>query len=146
MPHQHSAFREGTLLGLIVATSIWVWLVVVDAVAGQPFRTFQVLGGVARFTVLHYLLCIAYGVVATAFVHGAKREPSLLIAAAFGFFILEFAFAMLAALLSQVGLGQLAWVRILGGNFVGAALTFLVLARRHPLRDELRRAERQELE
>jgi hypothetical protein len=143
---KHSALTEGIRLGLIVATSIWIWLAVVDAVAGQAFRTFHVLGGIALFTVFHYLLCLVYGVVATAFVHGAKREPSLLIAAAFGFFILEFGFAMLTALLAQVGLGELAWVRILGGNLVGAALTFVVLSRTHPLRDELRKAERQELE
>jgi hypothetical protein len=53
---------------------------------------------------------------------------------------------MIAALLSHVGLGGLAWVRILGGNLVGAALTLLVLSRRHPLRDELRQAERAETE
>jgi hypothetical protein len=144
--YEHDSLREGAALGVIVATGIWLWLAGVDAVAGQPFRTFHVLGGTALFTVLHVLLCVAYGVVATAFVHGARREPSLIIGAAFAFLILQFAFAMIAALLSQIGLGGLAWVRILGGNLVGAVLTLLVLSRRHPLRDELRQAERAETE
>ncbi|HKW40465.1 MAG TPA: hypothetical protein VJN39_04385 [Gemmatimonadales bacterium] len=51
----------GARLGVIVATAIWVWLALVDLIAGQPFRTFTVLGGIALFTVLHYLVNIAYG-------------------------------------------------------------------------------------
>jgi hypothetical protein len=144
MPHRHSSIREGVQLGLIVATSIWAWLALVDAAAGEPFRTFSVLGGLVPFTVFHYLLCLVYGVIAVSVVHRAAREPSLLIAAAFVFFIVEFAFAMLTALLAQVGLGELAWVRILGGNLVGAALTFVLLSRKHSLREELRRAEAEE--
>ena len=46
MPRVHSSFREGVVLGVIVATAIWLWLAVVDGLAGQPLRTFQVLGGV----------------------------------------------------------------------------------------------------
>src|SRR5256886_12326223 len=47
MPRPRHPRREGVLLGLVVATSIWLWLAVVDAIAGQPFRTFIVLGGIA---------------------------------------------------------------------------------------------------
>src|SRR2546426_1073875 len=75
MPRPRHPRREGVLLGLVVATSIWVWLAVVDAIAGQPFRTFVVLGGIASFTLLHYTLCLAYGLAAVAVVQGAAREP-----------------------------------------------------------------------
>jgi hypothetical protein len=54
--------------------------------------------------------------------------------------VLEFAFVMLSALLSQMGLGGLAWVRILGGNVVGAIVTFVILWTRHPLAREFRDA------
>ena len=144
MRRTHHSLREGLTLGLMVATSIWLWLVIVDAIAGQPFRTFHVLGGIALFTVLHYLLCLAYGVAAVAVVHRAAREPSLIMAAAFGFFVISFAFAMLSALLSQVGLGQLAWVRILGGNVVGGMLTFILLSRTHPVLETFKEAEQEE--
>ena len=140
----HHSLREGLTLGFMVATSIWLWLVIVDAIAGQPFRTFHVLGGIALFTVLHYLLCLAYGVAAVAVVHRAVQEPSLIMAAAFGFFVISFAFAMLSALLSQVGLGQLAWVRILGGNVVGGMLTFILLSRTHPVLETFKEAEQEE--
>lgn len=138
--------REGVWLGLLVATGIWLWLAIVDAVAGEPLRTFTVLGGVVPFTVLHYLLNLVYGVVIVSAIHGAKREPSLVIAVVFGFLIIEFAFAMLTVLLSHLGLGALAWVRVVGGNVFGAAIAFVLLSRRHPLAEELREAEAEENE
>ncbi len=144
MAQAHSSLREGVALGVIVATAIWAWLAVVDGLAGEPFRTFHVLGGVPLFTTLHYVLCLVYGVLALAVVHGAARAPSLLVFAAFCFFLLEFAFVMATVLLSNVGLGELAWVRILGGNVIGAILTFVVLARGHPLKREFDQAAREE--
>ena len=146
MPRPRHTRREGLLLGFLVATSIWLWLAVVDAVAGQPFRTLEVLGGIVQFTLLHYALCLAYGLAAVAVVHGAAREPRLLLGASFFFFILEFGFVMLTVILSHTGLGQLAWVRILGGNLVGAVVTLVVLWRHHPLRREMLTAEAEEAE
>jgi hypothetical protein len=141
MSRRHDSFREGAGLGFVVATAIWLWIAVVDVLVGQPFRTFTVLGGVLPFTVLHYLLNLLYAVAIVAAIHGARREPSLVIAVAFGFFIIEFAFAMLTVLLSHVGLGELAWVRILGGNLIGAVTAFVIVSRRYPLADELRQAD-----
>src|SRR3989442_3101235 len=132
-PRRHSALREGVILGAVVGTGIWVWIALVDAIVGEPFRTFSVLGGVVRFTTLHYVLCLAYGVVAVSVAHAAQREATLIVGAAFAFLLLELGFVMVSAILSHVGLGGLAWARILGGNAVGVALTFLILWRRHPL-------------
>ena len=141
---KHNSLWEGTRLGLVVATTIWVWLAGIDAVVGQPFRTFAVLGGIAQFTALHYVLNVAYGVAIVSALHRAAREPSLVLGLAFGFFVVEFGFAMLTVLLSHLGLGRLAWVRILGGNLVGAAVAAVLLFRTHPVVEEVRRAEAQE--
>src|SRR5438132_4744475 len=137
-PRSHNSFREGCILGAVVGSGMWVWIALVDGCVGEPFRTFAVLGGVARFTTLHYVLCWAYGVVAVGVVHAAQREASLMVGAAFAFFLLELGFVMVSAILSQVGLGGLAWARILGGNLLGVALTLLILWRRHPLAPEFR--------
>ena len=141
---KHDSLREGARLGLVVATSIWVWLAIVDVVAGEPFRTFTVLGGVALFTAMHYLLNLAYGVLIMSAIHGAVREPSLVIAVAFGFPIVEFTFALITVLLSHLGLGELAWVRIFGGSLIGTAIAVVILARRHPLAAEVRQAEEED--
>jgi hypothetical protein len=127
-------------LGLVVATATWVWVALIDASAGQPFRTFTVLGGIVPFTVIHYLLNVAYGVAIVSLIHGAVRQPSLLFAVGFGFLMIEFAFAMLTVMLSHV-LGELAWVRIFVGSLIGAAIALVILSRRHPLAAQLRQAE-----
>lgn len=137
----HNTLREGARLGLLVATSVWVWLAAVDAVAGEPFQTFTVLGGVALFTVMHYLLNLAYGVVIVSVIHGAAREPSLAVAVSVGLLYLEIWFAMVTVLLSHLGLGDLAWIRILGGSLLGTVITIGILFRTHPLASELRQAE-----
>ncbi len=142
----HQSLGEGARLGLLVATSIWIWLAIVDALVGQPFHTFTVLGGALRFTAFHYLLNVVYGIAAVALIHASAREPRVLVAGLFGFFVIEFAFVMGTVLLSHAGLGQLAWVRVLGGNLIGAALAWSILIRSHPLREELRQADAEENE
>jgi hypothetical protein len=137
----HDSPREGTTLGIIVATSIWAWLALVDVVAGHPFQTFATLGGITVFTVVHYLLNIVYGVVIVSAVHGIAREPSLPLALVFGLVMLEIGIAMLTVLLSHLGLGELAWVRIFGGSLVGVAVAAFVLSRRYPLALQLRHAD-----
>ena len=49
-PRPHSSLREGVILGAVVGTAIWAWIALVDAVVGEPFHTFSILGGVGRFT------------------------------------------------------------------------------------------------
>jgi hypothetical protein len=137
----HDSLREGTALGIIVATGIWVWVAVVDAIAGQPFHTFTALGGITAFTIVHYLLNIVYGIAVVSGIHGASREPSLAIAVVFGLITLEIMFAMLTVLLSNLGLGQRAWVGIFGGSVIGLVLALFVLSRRHPLVAQLREAD-----
>jgi hypothetical protein len=138
----HDTVREGTALGIVVATAIWVWIAAVDAVLGQPFETFTAMGGITVFTIVHYVLNIVYGMVIVSAVHGATREPSLALALAFGLVTLEIAIAMVTVLLSHLGLGELAWLRIFAGSLVGVATALLVLSRRHPLAAQLRDADR----
>jgi hypothetical protein len=139
-----NSLREGARLGFYVATSIWIWLALVDAVAGEPFHTFHVLGGIPFFTVMHYVLNIAYGAAIVAVLQSTLRQPSLIGALTMGFLIIEFGFAMITILFSQVGLGELAWLRVFGGNLVGLAVAFLVLRRKYPLETMLRYNEDEE--
>ena len=140
-PGRHDSMREGARLGLVVATVIWLWIAAVDAIVGEPFYTFSVLGGVAAFTALHYLLNVVYGIVVVSTVHQSARAPSALFGLGFCFLIFEFAFAFLTVGLSNAGLGELAWLRILGGNLVGVAVAVTMLARTHPLLERLHAAE-----
>ena len=138
---KHGPLREGAILGLVVGTGIWIWIAVIDAISGHPFHAFTVLGGLVLFTATHFLLNMVYGVVIVSAIYGAAREPSLIIALVFGFVVLEIAFAMVTVLLSNLGLGDLAWLRIFGGSLIGAAIALATLSRKHPLLEQLRQAE-----
>ena len=141
LSRDEDSLHEGTRLGIVAATGIWMWLALVDALAGDPFQTFTALGGVAVFTLVHYLLNIVYGVVIVSAVRGAAREPSLALALVFGLVTLEIWIAMLTVLLSNLGLGELAWVRIFGGSLIGLTIALALLSRRYPLAAQLRHAD-----
>ena len=130
---KHNAVREGIKLGLVVATVIWMWIAVVDAVTGEPFRTFKVLGGLAQFTLLHYLLNVAYGMAIVAVVHRTTKEPTLAAVLWFVLLVIEFGFVMATILLSHVGLGAFAWLRIFAASLIGLALALFIVSRRHRL-------------
>jgi hypothetical protein len=136
-----SVSRQGLILGTITATIIWLWVASVDAVNGQPFHTFQVLGGIAGFTIVHYLLNIAYASAVVGIARGAARTPSLVIGAIFGFIVLEVGFGMLSAILSESAIGSRSWIVILGGSLIGAATMFTLLTRTYDLRARLHEAE-----
>ena len=137
---EHDGLREGTRLGLLVAAVTWGWLALVDAVAGTPFSTSAALGGVVAFTLVHCLLNVAYGVSLVSLIHGATRQPSLIMVALIGFAMIEIGFIMLTAALSYV-LGGIAWLSIFGGSVIGAAIAFQLLLQTHPLGALLRQAE-----
>ena len=144
VPFAHRTTREGVRLGILTATAFWLWIAIVDVAAGDPFRTFLLLGGVALFTVLVYLVNLAFGLIVVFTIHGADREPSLVFAVAFGVVFVEFGLAMLTLLLSHTGLGDLAWVRVFIGSLFGAVVAWLVLRRRHRLLELVRRADAEE--
>ncbi len=132
--------REGLTLGLSIATAVWLWLAAVDLAVGDPFRTFHVLGGVVVFTAVHYVLCIAYGRVLVWAVRAAADEPSVILGVLVLSLLFQVAFAMATIMLSALGLGPLAWLRIFGGSLVASAVALRFLSRRYALGDLVRRA------
>jgi hypothetical protein len=136
-----SVSRQGLILGLITATTTWLWVAAVDAISGRPFHTFEVLGGIAAFTIVHYILNVAYASAVVGIARGATRAPSLVIGAIFGFIVLEIAFGMLSAILSQTALGTRSWIVIFGGSLIGAATMMALLTRSYDLRARLHEAE-----
>ena len=137
---KHAGLREGTKLGLIVATVTWLWLALIDAVSGAPFHTSSALGGVVAFTLAHYALNVAYGVSLVSLIRGAVRYPSLILVALTAFAMIEIGFIMLTAALSYF-LGGIAWLSIFGGSIIGAVIALQFLVQRHPLEALLHEAE-----
>jgi hypothetical protein len=158
MPERHSALREGTIAGVFGATSIVLWFLLIDTLAGRPYYTPTVLGHalfslvgpvdaaqspaglILGYTVFHYAAFIAVGMGLTAIVHRAEHEPSLLAGCLILFVAFELGFYGLVALLTQTQLlGGFAWYEIGAANLIAAGLMGSYLWRAHPaLGDELR--------
>lgn len=151
--------REGLITGFIGATSIAIWFLIVDTVAGRPFYTPTVLGigllsvfgprgdegavaQVIAYTIFHYGIFLSIGVLVSYVVHRAVQDDTVLAVALILFVALEVGFYGLVAVLSQSRqLGSLAWYQVLAGNLIAALTMGIYIWRTHPeLRRELEHA------
>lgn len=148
--NRHAILREGAITGIVGATTVALWFLIVDVIAGHPLYTPEVLGTgllsvlgpsgaespmliVALYTVVHYVAFILVGILAAALVHAAKREPNVLAGALILFVAIEIGFYGLTALLSQTdALGTLAWYQIGLANLLAAVAMGVYLWRAHP--------------
>jgi hypothetical protein len=151
--------REGLIAGFIGATSIAIWFLIVDTIAGRPFYTPTVLGigllsvfgprgdegavaQVIAYTIFHYGMFLGIGVLVSYVVHRAAQDDTVLAVALILFVALEVGFYGLVAVLSQSRqLGSLAWYQVLAGNLIAALTMGIYIWRTHPeLRRELEHA------
>ena len=137
----HSTVREGVRLGLIVGVATWLWVAALDLVVGEPLMTAQSLGGATAFTVVHFLLCVAYGLTIMSAIHASMKEPTVIIALIFCTILFQAAFVVVTAILANVGAGQLVWSKFFAGNVMAAILTYMLVDRNHPLSDLYHAAE-----
>ena len=147
---EHRTLREGLTAGLLGATAVAIWFLILDTAAGRPFHTPQMLGSslatffgapgtgnpiplVLGYTLVHFAAFIIVGLIASAVVNSAEGEPSLLIGFAILFVAFEVAWYGWSAILSRSDrFGNLAWYAVLIGNLVAAASMGVYLWRAHP--------------
>jgi hypothetical protein len=148
---------DGVRTGLVGATAIWLWLLAVDVIAGEPLHTSGVLGrdlvgiflpslhtslagGVVAFTLAHYALWMLLGTLIVRAIAADVRSPGILIMAVFIFTLLQLAFVGITEIFNETQLRRHAWPALFGGNVIGLLVAGAYLARRHPaLRAQLRR-------
>ncbi|HTL96470.1 MAG TPA: hypothetical protein VL157_13050, partial [Gemmatimonadaceae bacterium] len=134
MPAGHNTVREGVVAGIIAATGVAVWFLIVDVVSGHGvFYTPELLGAalfsvfgntagdspvlhVAVYTVFHYAAFVASGLIASRVVHRAEEEPSVLVTFTLLFIIFELGFYGVAATMAETRMHALAWYQIAAGN------------------------------
>lgn len=148
--HDHSAVREGTTAGVIGATAVAIWFLVVDMIAGHALYTPEVLGRalisvlgpgrqdsatllIAVYTVFHYAAFIVAGIIATSIIHAAHRQSAVLAGALIMFVVFEIGFYGFTALMTETeALGSLAWYQVGLANLIAVALMGVYLWRMHP--------------
>ena len=135
----HSPTREGTVAGIIGASSVALWFLMVDSIAGRPFFTpailgaslFDLLGGgfggrglathVAAYTVIHFAAFIVIGIAAAKAMNVLDRRPSLLVGFLALFLVFEICVIGAVALLSRSPLfGTIAWYQLGAANVLAA--------------------------
>jgi len=136
----HSTVREGVRIGLIIGAVTWLWLAGLDFVMREPFQTIQSLGGFVRFTLTHFSLCIGYGLAIMSAIHGSMKEPTVMLALIFCTILFLTACVVVTAILANVGVGPLPWVKFLLGSMMATVLTYALVSRDHQMRDLYRAA------
>lgn len=140
--------REGVSAGLIGATAIAVWFGVLDAISGGLLATPIMLGAslaslfspeaapaaaasFVLYTVFHYVMFTAIGLVFARVVSLAEQVPSALIGFIGLFVIFEVGWVGWTTVLSQ-GFGELTWLQVFTANLIGASAMGYYMYRQHP--------------
>ncbi len=151
MAERHSLFREGAIAGIIGATALALWFLVVDLATGELFRTprvlgfalFSVLGGatnedswmvhVLGYTIFHYAVFILLGILAVKLVHIAEEAPHVLAGVTILFVIIHIgSYGLSTALAASDFFGGTAWYLVLAGNLIAAIGMGFYIWRSHP--------------
>lgn len=151
MADRQNLLREGTIAGAIGATSVAVWFLILDTIAGSPFHTPRVLGSaflsgfdpataqsstampLIVYTVFHYVAFVGLGIVAAALVRASQREPNIVAGLVVLFVAFEAGFYGLTQLLTpSERLSSLAWWQVGVANLLAAAVMGVYMIRAHP--------------
>ncbi|HEX7049995.1 MAG TPA: hypothetical protein VF188_07245 [Longimicrobiales bacterium] len=158
MEARNSIWIRGLVAGFLAATVLVIWFLVVDLIAGRPFYTPAFLasslvgraevevsfGLVASYTVLHYLLFLAFGVAVTWLLSRAEVAPGFLLGIVLGFFFFDLLFYVGVAVTGVDVVRTLGWPVVLGGCVLAGIVLMGYLhlkgvVRRVSWRDVLRR-------
>jgi hypothetical protein len=147
-----AVYLEGIRAGLVGASIIALWFLLVDTVAGRPLYTPTVLGAalfrggeglapgqtltpslelVAGFTWVHYLVFMLLGVGAARLMALAERNSNLGFGIVLFFAVFEFGFLLVSMIFAEGVLQRLAWPAVVVGNLLAAAGMAWVLWRAH---------------
>lgn len=147
-----SIATDGIVAGLIGASTVAVWFLVLDTLAGRPFYTPTVLGTallkrgttleapaalpaslemVGMFTWVHALVFIALGGAASYLLAGVERRPSLGFGLLLLFVVFQAGFTVAAAVLAPNVIAIVGWIPIMTANLLAACAMAAYLGWRH---------------
>jgi hypothetical protein len=149
MHRPHSTWIEGLKAGVIGATGVVLWFIVVDAIGRRLLYTPRAMGealaasiGIAApgatmaiigYTVFHYGVFVIVATILAAIVHRSLRDPSILAGTLLVFVAAEAAFIVFMTALDAARLfGRFGWVQLGLTNLIGAGLVGAYFWRTHP--------------
>ena len=144
-----SIIREGIMVGLAGATAVAVWFLLYDLAAGVPFRTPALLGAtifdglrdpaalvitpslVLKYTVLHGLAFLAFGIAAAGLFALVDYERRVLFAVFMLFCCFEVFLVGMVITLAERLIEEMPIWAILGANLLAAGVMLGILFRSH---------------
>ncbi|MEX1256469.1 MAG: hypothetical protein WEG36_02515 [Gemmatimonadota bacterium] len=139
MPIANQGFwARGVIAGVLGATVLALWFLIIDASLGQPFHTPSLLahslfgveglesspGSIALYTVIHYLAFVAIGLLVTRLFMAVAWGPNTLLGVVLGFVLFDLAFYASIYITGVDVVEELGWVEVLAGNLL-AGLTIM---------------------
>jgi hypothetical protein len=140
---------EGIMVGLAGASAVAIWFFLYDLAAGVPFRTPALLGAalfqglrdpgqlaitpalVLKYTVVHGLVFIAFGLAAAGLFALVDRDRRVLFVAFMLFCCFEVFFVAMVMVAAERLLEALSVWAILGANLLASVVMLGILFRRH---------------
>lgn len=128
---------RGLIAGVVGATVLALWFLIIDGLAGRPFHTPAFLarvllgqevtrlaaGQVALYTAIHYAAFLVVGVAVSRLRDRFQFVPGLLLGAVLGFLLFDLLFYGSIWLTGVDVVGYLGWAEVLAGNVIaGVAL------------------------
>ncbi len=123
---------RGVIAGIIGATVLAFWFLVIDGSQGEPFRTPGFLGGallgtdalepaagpVLVYTLLHYAAFIAVGLGVSWVLSKIEPTPNLFLGLALGFGLFDLVFYTGVTVTGVDVIGEFGWPSVLMGNLL----------------------------
>ena len=134
--------REGIIAGVLGAAAVAVWFLVLDFARGVALRTPILLGtavfktanptdAVIGYTVLHGLMFVGFGIIASFMVAAAEHQPMFVFALVILFTAFEVAFFGATVIAASWVLDELSGWAIFVGNVIAAVAMLVFFYRRH---------------
>lgn len=123
---------RGMIGGILAATAMALWFLLIDASQGEPFRTpafmahalldlpevRQTFGLIAMYTALHYTLFVGVGLMVAWLVPKLEVAPSILLGLVVGFGLFDLVFYLSVTATGVNVVRELGWPEVLAGNLI----------------------------
>ena len=124
---------RGIIAGVIGATALAFWFLVIDGSQGEPFRTPGFLGGallgtdplepgpgpVILFTLLHYVAFICVGLGVSWSLPKIQTIPNMFLGLVLGFGLFDLVYYTSVTVTGVDVIGEFGWPAVLVGNLIG---------------------------
>lgn len=137
-----TVLREGVIAGLIGASVVALWFLVLDWIQGDPLRTPELLGSallrqpprlpaVLHYSVVHGIAFVLFGVVGAVLIAAAERQPVFIFPLVILFTAFEVGFFGAVIILAKSVLDEVAGWEIFTGNLLAATAMLAYYVKGH---------------